>query len=44
MEGSVIVPVVIVVALVLVEEAVRWLLRPAGRRLRAIRKIGRQQR
>lgn len=35
-----IVPVAIVVALVLAEEAIRWLLRPAGRRLRVIRKIG----
>jgi hypothetical protein len=26
--------------LVLLEEAVRWLLRPEGRRLRAIKKIG----
>lgn len=35
-----IVPVAIVVVLVITEEAIRWLLRPAGRRLRAIRKIG----
>lgn len=32
--------VVLVVGLVLVEETIRWFLRPAARRLRMIRKIG----
>ena len=35
-----IVVVVFVVGMVLVEETIRWFLRPAARRLRMIRKIG----
>jgi hypothetical protein len=47
MEGSVIVLVAVLVAtaaLVIAAEAARWYLRPEGRRLRMIRKIGKQQR
>ena len=35
-----IVPVAIVVMLILLEEAARWLLRPEARRLRILKKIG----
>jgi hypothetical protein len=38
----VIVPVAIVVVVILLVEAARWLLRPEARRLRVLKKIGRR--
>ena len=38
--SAVAVPVIVVVAVVLVVEILRWMFRPQARRLRVIRKIG----